>query len=222
MTKFVVGSKQRAKPQGSKTTVLLIVSAWAVCLSEATTKHDAVKTVVHDALAAAGIADVAGVFHPALDHKVELILPGTACPTPTEACPECVGSGRNDACVPLQPEEGSELRQRALRVLSEAFGGARCAGAADVGAWVDGTGALVVEDATVCTSSVSLSSLETQLPRVFAFARDVGRDLGQDLMAVSVDGGLLLLPPSPAVDGPDEDAPPTVLPPSVVAHAGEL
>jgi hypothetical protein len=36
----------------------------------------AVKTVVYDALVAAGVRDVAAVFRPALDHTIEVILPG--------------------------------------------------------------------------------------------------------------------------------------------------
>uniref|UniRef100_A0A0G4GQM0 Condensation domain-containing protein n=1 Tax=Chromera velia CCMP2878 TaxID=1169474 RepID=A0A0G4GQM0_9ALVE len=160
-----------------------------------------VKTIVHDALQEAGVLDVAEVFRPALDHVVELILPGTTCPTPASECADCVGGGENGACDVLDDLTSRSLRTRALRVLSESFGGGRCSGSSDIGAWVDSKGTLVIEDATVCTATTSLVSLRASLPTVIDFVRQVGRELGQDMMALSVDGGLLLVPPNPAVEG---------------------
>ena len=160
-------------------------------LVDAAAVADAAKTKLHDVLLEAGVA-VSKV--PLLEHTVEVILPGTACPTTSNECPDCIARD----CWTLNEPETKVLRERILRVLGSAFGGGRCGKAHD-GAWVDPQGELVIEATTVCIGMASEEALATGLKSVLAEARQIGKELGQDAMAVVVDGVLAIVPPEMAI-----------------------
>jgi hypothetical protein len=76
----------------------------------------------------------------------------------------------------------------------------------------------VVEAATVCLAQTSTAGLEAGLPALLLEARQIGRELGQDAVAVAVDGVLVIISPAPAV--PASGARP--LPDSALAQARAL
>lgn len=154
---------------------------------------DAAKTAIHDALlevgAGAGPDDVL-----LLDHSVEVILPTTICPTSASECPDCVPRD----CYVMDDLDRQALQSRAIRSLSAAFGGARCSPGSE-GAWIDSNSEVVIEDAMVCMAQCTAAGLAGGLPQVLAAARKIGRELGQDAMAVAVDGVLAIMPSAEAL-----------------------
>ena len=154
---------------------------------------DAAMTAIHDALLKVGAAPAEV---PMLQHKVELVLPGTLCPTPAAECADCAARD----CFELRDAEGAELRNRTLRALSRACGGGRCGGP-EQGAWMDANGQLVVEAATVCHASCGEAELGAGLEALLVEAQEIGREMGQEAMAVAVDGVLAIIPPAQAVEG---------------------
>ena len=173
--------------------LVVAMTSHHAAIVDASHSTDAAKTAIHDALlevgASAGPDDVL-----LLDHTVEVVLPSTVCPTSTRECPGCVPRD----CYVMDRLDRQALQSRVLRSLSAAFGGARCS-AGSAGAWIDANSELVVEDASVCMAQCTAAGLADGLPQVLAVARQIGRELGQDAMAVAVDGVLAIVPSATAL-----------------------
>ena len=170
-----------------------VTTSQHAAIVDASHSTDAAKTAIHDALlqvgASAGPDDVL-----LLDHTVEVVLPSTVCPTSTRECPDCAPRD----CYVMERLDRQALQSRVLRSLSVAFGGARCSDGSE-GAWMDANSELVVESASVCMAQCTAAGLADGLPQVLAVAQQIGRELGQDAMAVAVDGVLAIVPSATAL-----------------------
>ena len=123
-----------------------------------------------------------------LGHQVAVFIPSTVCPTPS--CPTCVSW----PCFPASSSDLRSLRDETLTVLSSCFGGGFCHEV--TGAWLsEATVELVLEDNVICRSFSTLEQAERGLPRVIDHIRMLGMVLGQEMMALQVDGELRLVRP---------------------------
>lgn len=113
------------------------------------------------------------VFGSGFQHQVAVVVPGT-----------------NRVNQPLPPSEHAHWVRTALRTFSVLFGGATAVAAQ--GGWVTHQGDLVEEAVTIVysfTSDLSIHHLRT----VSQFAQVLGDALGQESVAVVVDGELFFV-----------------------------
>jgi len=129
-----------------------------------------------------------------LDQKVEIVIPSTLCPTPHDQCPSCVSW----PCFQMTDSEIAAFRVETLALLASHFGGANSYHVE--GVWIsEQTGLPVFEENVICRSFMTLEQLELHLETIVKFVRTLGRALGQEAMAMEVNGKLLLLKPFPAI-----------------------
>ena len=91
----------------------------------------------------------------------------------------------NKAC------DSSEWIEKAMNVLSSAFGGATATNA--LGAWISSQGELVKENVTVVFSYATQPQLETNIESVYEFCLMMKQALSQESIALEVNGEMYLV-----------------------------
>lgn len=104
----------------------------------------------------------------ALTHSVSITVPGTSGPD-TPATAETIQFWRNYT----------------VKELSAIFGG--CTATPGAGAWIDGTGKLISESVTVCTSYAAAVTPE-DAQHVKRIAETLRAGMGQDAITITIDG----------------------------------
>lgn len=120
------------------------------------------------------MTEIARVFgSEGLANQVTLVIPSTT-----------------DVNHPLSHEAATEVANRALRFLSELYGGATAIPAR--GAWVAQNGQLIVEGSTLVYSFCGQLTTD-DLIKIKAFCESLKWELKQEALAVQINGKLLFV-----------------------------
>ena len=89
------------------------------------------------------------------------------------------------------PIDNTPYANHILNALSCLFGGATSQ--PGTGAWISDTGALIVENVTICFSYCSRQALKKNRKALFAIAKDLCKELKQDCVSVEINGKLFFV-----------------------------
>lgn len=87
--------------------------------------------------------------------------------------------------------DSQEWTDKALKFLSECFGGSTASNA--LGAWVSNNGELVKENVTMVFSYANQADLESSIEKVYNFCLEMKMALTQEAIALEVNGELYLV-----------------------------
>lgn len=87
--------------------------------------------------------------------------------------------------------DSSEWESKALFLLSKEFGGATSTSA--LGAWVSNQGELIKENVKVVFSYAKQEQLEASIEKVYDFCLNMKKELGQESIALEVNGEMYLI-----------------------------
>lgn len=85
----------------------------------------------------------------------------------------------------------SDWVNRCLKLLSQEFGGSTASTA--LGAWVNNSGDLIKENVVLVFAFAKQAQLESSMETIYNFCLDMKKNLGQEAIALEVNGELYLI-----------------------------